>query len=39
MEFAPDLTVVSVAAGGVSARWALRDLLPAPFTPASLAHA
>ncbi len=39
VEFAPALIVVSVTAGGASAQWALRDLLPAPFTPASLAHA
>ncbi|MEP7380086.1 MAG: cytidine deaminase [Gemmatimonadota bacterium] len=38
MEFAPELVVVSVTAGGATARWSLRELLPAPFTPATLAH-
>jgi cytidine deaminase len=39
VEFAPEMTVISVTAGGARAQWSLRDLLPAPFTPASLAHA
>lgn len=39
MEFAPDLQIVSVTSGGATARWTLRELLPAPFTPASLSHA
>lgn len=39
VEFAPLLTVVSVTTGGLSARWTMAELLPAPFTPASLAHA
>jgi len=39
VEFAPALEVVSVTTGGATARWDLRELLPAPFTPASLAHA
>jgi cytidine deaminase len=39
VEFAPNLTIVSVTAGGASLRWSLHDLLPAPFTPQSLAHA
>jgi len=39
VEFAPRLTVISVTTGGLSARWTLGELLPAPFTPASLAHA
>lgn len=38
IEFAPDLEVVSVTRGGSQARWLLRELLPAPFTPESLAH-
>ncbi len=39
VELAPDLQVVSVTSGGETAHWRLCDLLPAPFTPASLAHA
>jgi len=39
VEFAPALEVVSVTTGGARAQWALRELLPAPFTPDSLAHA
>ncbi|MFP5355648.1 MAG: cytidine deaminase [Gemmatimonadota bacterium] len=39
VEFAPALEIVSVTSGGASARWNLRDLLPVPFTPDSLAHA
>jgi cytidine deaminase len=39
VEFAPDLEVVSITTAGASARWDLRELLPAPFTPDSLAHA
>jgi len=39
VEFAPRLVVVSVTTGGLSARWTMDELLPAPFTPASLAHA
>ena len=35
VEFAPDLPVISFA-GGREARWNLADLLPHPFTPASL---
>jgi cytidine deaminase len=38
VEFAPALDVVSVLPDGRTATWSLRDLLPAPFTPASLAH-
>lgn len=37
-EFAPALVVVSVTTGGKEASWVLSDLLPHPFTPASLAH-
>ncbi len=38
MEFAPDLAVLSVTSTGAEARWTLSDLLPAAFTPTSLAH-
>ncbi|MEO6443644.1 MAG: cytidine deaminase [Gemmatimonadaceae bacterium] len=38
VEFAPRLEIVSVTSGGEQARWSLLELLPAPFTPASLAH-
>lgn len=38
VEFAPALEVVSLTTRGARARWALRELLPAPFTPDSLAH-
>jgi cytidine deaminase len=38
VEFAPALEVVSVLADGRTATWSLRDLLPSPFTPASLTH-
>jgi len=37
MEFAPMLEVVSVTRGGTAARWTLAQLLPAAFTPASMA--
>ncbi|HEY0776442.1 MAG TPA: cytidine deaminase [Gemmatirosa sp.] len=36
VEFAPDLPVRSVAAGGRAADWSLAELLPHPFVPASL---
>ena len=39
IEFSPELEIVSVTRGGRQARWTLRDLLPSPFTPASLSHA
>lgn len=34
-----DMTVTSVTTGGQRASWRLSELLPAPFTPSSLAHA
>lgn len=37
-EFAPSLEIVSVTARGARASWRLSELLPAPFTPRSLAH-
>lgn len=37
-EFAPDLPIVSVTTTGAEARWGLEQLLPTPFTPASLEH-
>jgi cytidine deaminase len=36
VEFAPSLEVFAVAPDGRLARWSLAELLPAPFTPASL---
>ena len=39
VEFAPDLDVVAIAPDGRASRWSLAELLPAPFTPASLKHA
>lgn len=39
VEFAPSLDVISVAINDRSASWSLSDLLPSPFTPASLANA
>jgi len=38
VEFSGDLSIVSVTTGGARARWRLSELLPAPFTPASLSH-
>jgi cytidine deaminase len=35
-EFAPTLEVCSLTAGGDSARWSMAELLPAPFSPASM---
>jgi cytidine deaminase len=39
VEFAPALEVISVGINDRSASWSLADLLPSPFTPASLANA
>lgn len=36
MEFAPQLTVLSVTRGGAESRWSLTELLPHAFTPTSL---
>ncbi|MEO7458031.1 MAG: cytidine deaminase [Gemmatimonadaceae bacterium] len=36
MEFAPDLTVLSVTRSGAEAQWTMMDLLPEAFTPTSL---
>ena len=39
VEFAPDLDIVAISLDGRAVRWSLAELLPAPFTPASLEHA
>ncbi len=39
MEFAPDLDIVAISPDGRATRWSLAELLPVPFTPASLVHA
>ncbi len=39
VEFAPALEIFAVTPVGVTARWSLAELLPAPFTPASLENA
>ena len=36
MEFSPKLRVIAVTTGGKRSEWVLTDLLPQPFTPASL---
>jgi cytidine deaminase len=33
MEFAPELSVVSVTRDGAEARWSMAELLPHAFTP------
>ena len=38
MEFAPDIRVVAITTGGKRTEWVLSDLLPQPFTPASLSN-
>jgi cytidine deaminase len=38
VEFAPALEVIAFAPDGRSTRWTLAELLPAPFTPASLGN-
>lgn len=39
VEFAPALEIFAVTPDGRTARWSLAELLPAPFTPASLENA
>jgi cytidine deaminase len=36
MEFAPDLSIVSVTREGAETRWSMAELLPHAFTPTSL---
>jgi cytidine deaminase len=36
MEFAPNLSVLSVTRKGAEARWTMSELLPDAFTPTSL---
>jgi cytidine deaminase len=38
MEFSPELRVIAVTTGGKRTEWVLTDLLPQPFTPASLSN-
>lgn len=38
MEFSPALRVLAVTTGGKRVEWMLSDLLPQPFTPASLSN-
>jgi cytidine deaminase len=39
VEFAPALEVIAISGNGTVVRWSLADLLPSPFTPASLENA
>ena len=39
VEFAPALEVIAISGGGTVVRWSLADLLPSPFTPASIENA
>ena len=39
VEFAPALDIFAVTPDGLTARWSLAELLPAPVTPASLENA
>lgn len=39
VEFAPSLDIIAVTPDGRMASWSLAELLPAPFTPASLENA
>jgi cytidine deaminase len=39
VEFAPSLDIYAVAPDGRCVHWSLAELLPDPFTPASLTHA
>ena len=39
VEFAPHLDIIAISPDGRASRWSLADLLPAPFTPASLENA
>jgi cytidine deaminase len=38
MEFSPALRILAVTTGGKRDEWLLSDLLPQPFTPASLSN-
>lgn len=38
-EFAPALNIIAISPDGRMRSWSLADLLPSPFSPASLQHA